>query len=325
MSFLKGAYQSKTWLIFSICIVFITNVLQQGFAQYDTLLIVGKSSGATYSNIQSAIDATKAFPDMSVRIFIEKGTYREKVRVPEWNTNLIIEGEDRLSTILIYNDHFKSINRGRNSTFFTSTLSVEANDVVLRNLTIVNDAGPVGQAIALSLLGDRISVVNCTILGNQDTLYCNGEGRRQYLHNCFIEGTTDYIFGSATVWFESCVLRSLANSYVTAASTPKNQLYGFVFNQCTLRAIDGLESVYLGRPWRAYAKTVYLSCKYECPLNPKVWDDWSSAANRTTAYYAEYQEDWTSPRPDWTHKLTKKQAGKYTLKRVLSGWNPELN
>lgn len=292
------------------------------WGQYKTLLVVGKGSGAEFSTIQSAIEATKAFPDKDIVIYIQKGVYNEKVSIPEWNPRLSLEGESMEETIITYDDHFNGINKGRNSTFYTPTLSVEANDVVLKNLTIANEAGPVGQAIALSLTGDRITILNCKITGHQDTVYCNGENRRHYFENCFISGTTDFIFGSATVWFQNCEIHSKSSSYITAASTPPSVKFGFVFMKCSLTAASEVKNVYLGRPWRAFAKTVFIDCQYLLDLHPDVWDDWNDINNRKTAFYAEYAENGLGNRPDWVHLLSKKQAGKYTINRVLSGWNP---
>ncbi|MEL6941716.1 MAG: pectinesterase family protein, partial [Bacteroidota bacterium] len=161
-------------------------------AQYATKLVVAQDGSGDYSSIQAAIDNTKSFPDQAVTIFIRKGIYKEKARVYPWNTNLSLIGEDKSNTIITFDDHFKRINRGRNSTFHTYTLAVEANDVTLKNLSIINEAGAVGQAIALSISGDRCIVENCNIIGHQDALYCTGEQSRQYFKNCKIEGTTDF-------------------------------------------------------------------------------------------------------------------------------------
>ena len=123
-------------------------------------------------------------------------------------------------------------------------------------MTIINSAGPVGQAIALGIEADRVVVKNVAIKGHQDALYTAGENCRQYFQNCFIEGTTDFIFGEATAYFDHCTIHSKSNSYITAASTPKEVEFGYVFVNCKLTANDDVNSVYLGRPWRDYAKTV---------------------------------------------------------------------
>src|SRR5690606_246244 len=184
--------------------------------------------------------------------------------------------------------HFKKIDKGRNSTFLTYTVLVEGNDFIAKNLTIQNTAGDVGQAIALSINADRCYIENCNILGNQDTLYTSGEGFRQYFSNCYIEGTTDFIFGQATVLFEKCRIHSKRNSYITAASTPKDIPYGFVFMNCNLTADENVTEVYLGRPWRIHAKTVFLECEMDENIKPEGWHSWSKPEAEKTTYYAEY-------------------------------------
>ncbi|MEO9031635.1 MAG: pectinesterase family protein, partial [Ginsengibacter sp.] len=226
--------------------------------KYD--IIVAKDGTGDYMTIQSAIEACKSFPYERIKIFIKNGIYHEKVFIPSWNTKISMIGESEDSTIISFDDYFKKIDKGPNSTFYTPTLLVQGNDFHAENLTIENTAGPVGQAVALSVEADRCSFINCKLLGNQDTLYVAGEHNRQYFNNCFIEGTTDFIFGEATILFEKCVVKSKANSYITAASTPQDVSYGFVFNNCTLEAAPGIDKVFLGRPWRKYAKTVFLNC-----------------------------------------------------------------
>lgn len=208
-------------------------------------IVVSKDGTGDYTSIQEAINNTKAFPYDRLTIFIKNGVYKEKIKVHEWNTNLSIIGESKEGTIITYDDYFNKIGLGRNSTFYTYTLLVEANNVVLKNLTIENSSGEVGQAVALSVFSDEVAVINCKLLGNQDTLYASGKGK-QYYKDCYIEGTTDFIFGSATAYFENCQIHSKKNSYVTAASTPQESEFGYVFKDCELTADDEVTEVYLG-------------------------------------------------------------------------------
>ena len=291
---------------------------------YATKIMVAKDGSGDYHSIQDAINATKAFPDVPIQIFIKAGTYREKVRVYSWNTNLSIMGDSTGSTIITFDDYFKKVDLGRNSTFHTYTFKVEANDFYAANLTIENSAGEVGQAVAVHIEGDRVVFKNCTFSGNQDTMYLTGENRRQYFKSCQVIGTTDFIFGSATAFFEDCEIVSKKSSYITAASTPENAKYGFVFKNCKLIG-DEIEkgSVYLGRPWRTYAKTVFIDCEMGEHIHPKGWKEWNSDGN---AFYAEYnssgQGSDTSQRVDWSFQLSKKEAAKYDIVNVFRGWEP---
>ncbi len=294
----------------------------QSGVQYE--MVVAQDGSGDFSTIQAAIDATKAFPEKRITIHIKNGIYHEKVRVPSWNTLLTLIGDDAEKTIISWDDHFNKIARGRNSTFFTATLLVEADDCILENLTIENTAGPVGQAVALFVEGNRVVVKNCRILGNQDTLYLSGENSHQFFKNCTISGTTDFIFGSATSVFYRCTIISKGDSYITAASTEKGKEFGFVFIHCSLIADTGVEQVFLGRPWRPYAKTVFMKCNLGAQIHQEGWKEWSNTNDKTTTFYAEYKNDGagsgTDKRVEWANQLSDKEAKKYTIENILGNW-----
>ncbi len=286
-------------------------------------ITVAQDGSGDYKTIQDAIDATKAFPPERITIFVKNGIYHEKVRVPSWNDKLSIIGEDVDKTKIVWDDYFSKINRGRNSTFFTYTLKVEADDFYAENLTIENTSGPVGQAVALHVEGNRCKFKNCKIHGNQDTAYLDGENSNQLFENCIISGTTDFIFGSATVVFNNCTISSIRDSYITAASTTQGKEFGFVFIDCKLTAEEGVNEVYLGRPWRPYAKTVFINCFLDKHICQEGWKEWSNSENKSTTYYAEYNS--TGPgahknRIEWAHQLTKAEASKYNVKNILGEW-----
>ncbi len=196
--------------VFYFLVFLFSAVKAQSDIQYK--MVVARDGSGDFTKIQDAIDATKAFPDKRISIFIKNGIYHEKVRVPAWNNMLSLIGEDAEKTIVIWDDYFDKIGRGRNSTFFTYTFKVEADDFYAENLTIQNSAGNVGQAVALHVEGDRCVFKNCRILGNQDTVYLNGKKSNHFFTNCTIEGTTDFIFGSATAVFSSCKIISKSDS-----------------------------------------------------------------------------------------------------------------
>jgi pectinesterase len=282
---------------------------------------VSPDGSGDFITVQAAVDASKAFPDQRVIIHIKNGTYREKVKIPACNTRLSLIGESVEHTIITWDDYFSKINRGRNSTFYTYTLMVEADDFTMENITVENSAGPVGQGVALHVEGDRCVFRNCRFLGNQDTLYTAGQNSRQYFNNCFIEGTTDFIFGAATVLFENCTICSKADSYITAASTPEGKAFGYVFLHCRLTAKEGVKKVYLGRPWRDYARTAFLYCEMGAHISLEGWSNWGGTARDKTAFYAEYGNTGpgasTSGRVPWSHQLTKSQVKKYTREYIL--------
>ena len=292
-------------------------------------IIVARDSSGDYTSIQQAINNCKSFPYERITIFIKKGIYREKVKVHEWNTNISLIGESREQTVISWDDYAGKLNMGPNSTFYTPTLFVEGDRFIARNLTIENTAGEVGQAVAISITADKVLIENCNILGNQDTYYASGDSSRQYVRNSYIEGTTDFIFGRGTVLFEDCIIHSKKNSYITAASTSQGVQFGFVFMNCNLTAKNNIDSVYLGRPWRIYAKTVFIHCEMGKHIKPEGWHNWSKPEAEKTCFYAEYQNSGegakTSQRVKWSFQLKKAEADKYTKEVILGSerWYPD--
>lgn len=308
-------------VFFGFVLLFFAAQAQPGI-QYE--MVVAQDGSGDFTKIQDAIDATKAFPDKRITIFIKNGVYNEKIRVPAWNNLLSLIGEDAVKTIITWGDYFDKIARGRNSTFFTYTFKVEADDFYAENLTIENSAGQVGQAVALHVEGDRCVFKNCRLLGNQDTVYLNGEKSRHYFTGCTIEGTTDFIFGSATAVFNACAIFSKSDSYITAASTTQGKPFGFVFINCKLLPKDGAKAVYLGRPWRDYAKTVFIACEMGGHILPEGWHNWDKTEAESTTFYAEYKNAGPGANPEkrvnWSHQLSDEEAKNYTLENILGDW-----
>ncbi len=239
-----------------------------------------------FRTLQEAVESARAFMDYTVTIYVKNGVYKEKVIVPSWVENIDIIGEDRDKTIITYDDH---ANINKMGTFRTYTVKVEGSDITFKNLTIENNAAQLGQAVALHTEGDRLKFINCRILGNQDTIYTGAKFTRLYFKDCYIDGTTDFIFGPSTALFENCMIHSKRNSYVTAASTPKEAKYGYVFKHCKLTAEPGVDKVYLGRPWRPYAYTLFIECELGKHIVPAGWHNWGKQSNEETARYMEYK------------------------------------
>ncbi|WP_417362936.1 pectinesterase family protein [Galbibacter sp.] len=309
-----------------VCTLFLYAKEQMyGFHPNDGDMVVATDGSGDYRSIQEAINNAKSFPYQRITIWIKNGIYKEKIRVYEWNTNLSLIGEDPDSTIILYDDYFGKINKGRNSTFHTPTFSVEATGTILKNLKIMNTAGSVGQAVALAITADKVMVENCSIIGNQDTVYLSGAYSKVYFKACKIEGSTDFIFGQATAVFDHCTIHSTSDSYITAASTPENVPFGFVFIECKLTAAPNVKSVYLGRPWRYNAKTAFIRCDMGGHINPKGWHDWNKPESHQRSFYAEYKSSGpgsnTEQRVEWSHQLTKKQQASYTLEKLLKSKN----
>ncbi len=297
----------------------------------DTLVVARDGTGQ-YRSIDEALEVCRAFMDYHKVIFVKKGTYKEKLIIPQWLTNIEILGEDVDNTIITYDDHANIAIPGTNKpmgTFRTYTLKVEGNNITLKNITVENNSARLGQAVALHTEGDKLTFIGCRFLGHQDTIYTGTAGTRLYFKDCYIEGTTDFIFGPSTAWFENCLIKSKANSYVTAASTPQNVKYGYIFNHCKLIAAEGVDKVFLGRPWRPYAYTLFMNCELGKHIQPQGWYNWGKVSNEQTARYMEYNNQgegaMTKNRVIWSKQLTKKEIKDITLATVFQindDWNP---
>jgi pectinesterase len=328
----RNGSQMKRFVLSLIAL--LTTVI--AFAQpYPTKLTVAADGSGDYKTIQEAVNVVRAYCPEPITITIKNGIYKEKLLIPSWVTNITFIGESRDGTIITNDDYSGKFvskdtvaNKTKFSTFSSYTVWVQGNDVTIKNVTIRNTAGRVGQAVALHVDGDRFVIKDCNLLGNQDTLLTADDSTRQYYVNCFIEGTTDFIFGPATAIFQNCTIKSLSNSYITAASTPQWKKYGYVFMHCTLTAADEAQQVYLGRPWRAYARTVFMHCNMGKHIRAEGWHNWSKAENEKTAFYAEYNNSGegasTAKRVPWSKQITKKEAKLYTIDRIFNGWKPAL-
>ena len=310
------------WMIIMLIISFNAQA-NQSFSKQIT---VDRKGTGDFTSLQEAINTVRAFdPDGGTVILVKNGVYHEKIVIPDWICNLKILGESRENTLITYNDHAKINDMG---TFRTYTMQIRGNDIQLENLTLENAAEPVAQAVALHTEGDRLIFRNCRFLGNQDTQYLAGEGNRLYFQNCYIEGTTDFIFGGATAWFEACEIHCKRDSYITAASTPQNITYGFVFDKCKITAAGDVTSVYLGRPWRPFAMTVFMNCELPEEIHPAGWENWRNPENEKTARYAEYNNrgegSSTTGRVKWAKILSKKEVRKITLKNVLGDFSKNI-
>jgi pectinesterase len=206
--------------LFALLACFVQTVFaQQQIAppSYPSNIIVAKDGSGNYKTIQEAVNSVRDLGSKRVTILIKNGVYREKLVIPSWKTNISLVGESRDGTIITYDDFSGKQNPGGTDAFgkdkfttYTSyTVLVQGNDIVIENLTIQNTAGRVGQAVALHVEGDRFIIKNSKLLGNQDTLYAAKENSRQYYENCYIEGTTDFIFGEAIAVFKTVRLKAL--------------------------------------------------------------------------------------------------------------------
>ena len=305
-------------------------MLAAGAGRAATTVTVAADGSAAFTSVQAAIMSVPSGSATNpVTIRIRPGMYRELIYVQREKSHFRLVGENATNTILTFNLYAGLTNFDGKplGTFHTPSTTVDADDFSAENLTFENTAGPVGQALAIRLDGDRAEFRHCRFLGCQDTILVNRG--RDYFFDCDIAGTVDFIFGAGTAWFERCRLRCINQGYITAASTPAEQAFGLVFDHCTITGIGPEVRTYLGRPWRVNASTIWLNTTMSEVVRPEGWNDWKKPEAHTTARYAEYGSTGPGANPanraGWAHSLTAAEAARITVQRVLGGadhWNP---
>ncbi len=296
----------------------------QPYIRYYDLVVAQDGSGDVFT-IQDAINLVPDYrKDAETRILIRKGIYNEKLIVPASKQGVSLIGEE--GVVITGNDFAKKKNifNEEMGTSGSSSCYLYGDNFYAENITFENTAGMVGQAVAALIDSDRAIFYRCRFLGNQDTLYPFGKERRicQYYKECYIEGTVDFIFGwDVAAYFDHCTIHCKRDKgYIAAPATPQGSPYGFVFSHCHLTADEGVENVYLGRPWRAYGQAVYLHCEMDNFIHPEGWRVWHNKDNLTTPTMGEYKskgEGAKGERATWSKTITRPQD--YTLKAVLSG------
>nr|WP_084115111.1 pectinesterase family protein [Clostridium acidisoli] len=320
-------------------------------------MTVSKYGNGDFRTIQNAIDSIPEKNKQRVIINIKPGSYKEKINITKSFISLI--GEDVKNTIITFNDSANVLlpSGEKMRTFNSYTVFIDGDDFIAENISFENSAGDgsiVGQAVAAYVDGDRASFKNCEFLGCQDTLFTGPlppkpiegntfggpkEGKprrnvRQYYENCYIRGDIDFIFGSATAVFNKCEIFSnnrnmKVNGFITAASTPRENKFGYVFIECKFESNSAPSTVYLGRPWRDYAKTAFLNCYMGEHIIQEGIHNWNKKDAEKLVDYVEYNSygpgALMDKRVSWLRILNKEEAEEYSISNILSGndnWNP---
>ncbi|WP_211316372.1 pectinesterase family protein [Niabella yanshanensis] len=292
-------------------------------------VVVAKDGSGNYTKVQAAIDAAPTNRTSYYYIYVKKGEYKEVISINQDKPYIYLVGEDSAQTILTYDNHSGKPKPG-GGTFGTAdsrSFYVKGNHFVADNITFANTAGMnAGQAVAIYIDAVASAFINCRFLGYQDTWYAHN-ATHQYIKNCYIEGSVDFMFGGAKTLFDNCQIHSnRTGGYVTAASTPTGQDYGYVYLNCNFTANAGVSAVYLGRPWRPEAQVVLMACQLGSHIRAEGWHNWNNPDNEKTAYYAEYKS--TGPganaigRVSWSHQLPDTEASKYTFEKMFGNWDP---
>lgn len=316
-------------------VVFALGLFVTAFTLYGQVkpaydFIVAQDGSGNFRTIQEAINAVPDLRKNTTTIFIKNGIYKEKLTLPPTKVMVKLIGENAESTVLTFDDYAQKKNRFGEEigTSGSASFFEYGDDFTAENITFRNSSGPVGQAVAVRVDGDRVRFINCRFLGFQDTLYPHGEKSHQLYQRCYIEGTVDFIFGWSTAIFDSCTIFCKKGGYVTAPSTLPETQYGFVFLDCKITGDAPDSSFYLGRPWRAYAKSVFIRCYLDKHIKSAGWHNWSKPEAEKNSYFAEYKcygpGSQTSKRVPWSHQLTDKEAQEYSLDKLLENWKPEV-
>ena len=293
--------------------------------------VVDAGGGADYTTVQDAINAlpqnTRA--DRRWTIVVRAGTYHELVYVQREKRFVSLVGEDPLRTTISYDLDANRIGLDGKpiGTYRTPTVVIDADDFIAENLTFENTAGPVGQALALRVDGDRVVFRNSRFLGWQDTIFL--DRGRQYFEDVLIAGHVDFIFGGATAYFERAHVHCWGDGYITAASTPPERVHGFVFAHGRITGQSPDVRTYLGRPWRDFAQVAFLDTEMSGVVRPEGWHNWDRPERERSTRYSESGS--TGPgaraaaRVAWARPLSAADALAMTVTAVLSGpdgWDP---
>ena len=280
-------------------------------------IVVAADGSGDFRTVQQALDHIPDNNNQPVVIQIKPGIYNEQIRVSAGKNHITLRGEDPQKTVLTFK--LSALQAGNTRLAF-STL-VNGNDFRAENLTFENTFGTGSQAVALFVDAERASFENCRFLAWQDTLFVNGS--RHYFKNCYIEGHVDFIFGTASAVFEDCTIHSKGQGYVTAHYRLSNEENtGFVFLRCRLTGEKVGSGVYLGRPWRPYARVVFIDCWLGPHIRPEGWDNWRDPAREKTAWFGEYKSKGPGANPKarvaWSRQLTPAEAAEFSRARFFS-------
>jgi PelA/Pel-15E family pectate lyase len=280
-------------------------------------IVVAADGSGDFRTVQEAIDHVPENNSQRIVIHLKPGVYREQIRVSAGKRFVTFRGDDALKTILTY--RLSALEAGNTRLAFSTF--VNADEFRAENVTFENSFGAGSQAVALFVDADRAEFRNCRFLGWQDTLFVNGG--RQWFKDCYIEGHVDFIFGSASAVFENCTIHSKGAGYVTAHyRTSDREHTGFVFVRCRLTGEKAVGGVYLGRPWRPYARVVFIECWLGEHIKAEGWDNWRDPAREKTAWFAEYNSKGPganlNARVAWSKQLSKADAASFSRDRFFT-------
>jgi pectinesterase len=314
-----------------------------GASARERQIVVAPDGSGDHRTVQEAFAAVPDHSPERTVILLKPGVYDGQKILPREKKNVTLQGEAAATTILTWHVNTNEEQpAGTDPRYKGTALVVLADDFRADRLTFRNTSGDHGQALALRIDGDRAVVTNSRLLGWQDTVMLNNG--RHYFHDTYIEGRVDFIYGSATAVFDRCEIRSRNGGYVTAASTPPERQYGFVFIDSRLtgdpapwtdpagkiEAKAPTPLAFLGRPWRPHGSVVFVNTEMGAHIRPEGWNNWGKPDNEKTARYAEYNSHGEGANPAgrvaWSRQLDDAEGRGLTVGKILGGsdgWRPQ--
>ncbi|WOL06670.1 hypothetical protein Cni_G15404 [Canna indica] len=248
--------------------------------------VVALDGSGRYRSINEAVNHAPSHGARRYVIYVKKGVYEENVELKKKKTNIMMVGDGMGITVISGSRNFM---QGW-TTFRTATFAVSGPGFIARDITFRNTAGPENhQAVALRVDSDRSAFFRCSIEGHQDTLYAHS--LRQFYRDCNIYGTIDFIFGNGLAMLQRCNIytrRPLPGQKVTITAQGRkepNQNTGFSLHDCSVHATY---PTYLGRPWKAFSRTVVMQSYLSAEVQPAGWLEWAGDFALSTLWYGEY-------------------------------------
>ncbi|KAJ3089767.1 hypothetical protein HK100_007659 [Physocladia obscura] len=300
-----------------------TNILSINTPPVDAVVVSQTGMNGSYSTIQAAVDS---LPDAgSAVIFIYPGVYTEMVYITRTGP-LTVYGANNDTGTISYTGNSVTITNNVSAVAvghddLSAPLRVHKSNFTLVNVNVQNQFNT-GIGVAVSYYGDRIGTYGCKFYAYQDTLLT--QTGQHYFFNSYIEGAVDFIFGQySKAFFQSTILSSIRYGYITAnGRNSSTDPGGYVFNDCEAivspDAVNGtVGNVYLGRPWRPYARVVYMNSDLTDAINPAGWHEWSTGVYPNYTTYYEYNNygagSWNSNRVSFAENITEEIAANFTL------------
>ncbi|CAL4957005.1 unnamed protein product [Urochloa decumbens] len=294
-------------------------------------IFVNQNGGADFKSVQRAVDSVPFGNGQWIRVHVAAGVYNEKVVIPLNKSFILLEGEGRQQTSIEWADHADQ----DTTTAATPTFAAYSTDFMARDITFKNTyngggggGGEMTPAVAALVSGDRSSFHRCGFVGVQDTL--SDMDGRHYYEGCYIEGATDFIFGSGQSIFQGCEIwtapapASSSPGFITAQGRQsESDTSGFVFDGSTVR---GVTPAYLGRAWRGYARVIFYRTDMSGVVVGPGWDAWSYKGKEDTLTMVESgctgQGSNRTGRVPWTKELSGAELAKFVDLSYISadGW-----